>query len=160
MMPTPTSPGALLVREINQMEREMCSYLEWQLNVEPGALKELESMVRRDFKGSRSVSSSLHSPSSFLRAICAPEAEHEQHTHCHPILWSWRATISPIRDLHSPSGKVITKVVSRLVSYPNGRSPASHSPRLALERPLPSQLDVARHPTELRGRQRNDCLLH
>ena len=50
MIPTPTSPGALLVREIDQMEREMCSYLEWQLNVEPGALKELESMVRRDSK--------------------------------------------------------------------------------------------------------------
>jgi hypothetical protein len=33
------------------MEREMCSYLEWQLNVEPTALKDFESMIRRDFKG-------------------------------------------------------------------------------------------------------------
>ena len=39
------------LREINQMEREMCSYLEWQLNVEPSAFKEFESMVRKDFKG-------------------------------------------------------------------------------------------------------------
>ena len=38
--------------EINQMERKMCSYLERQLDVEPSALKEFESMVRRDFKGS------------------------------------------------------------------------------------------------------------
>ncbi|KAF9642711.1 hypothetical protein BDM02DRAFT_3157548 [Thelephora ganbajun] len=30
---------------------EMCSYLEWQLNVEPSALEEFESMVRRNFKG-------------------------------------------------------------------------------------------------------------
>ena len=45
------SQGMFALREIDQMEREMCSYLEWQLNVEPSALKEFESMVRRDFKG-------------------------------------------------------------------------------------------------------------
>ncbi|EPS93356.1 hypothetical protein FOMPIDRAFT_1056060 [Fomitopsis schrenkii] len=42
------------LREINQMEREMCSYLKWQLNIEPEALKEFEAKVakvRRDFKG-------------------------------------------------------------------------------------------------------------
>jgi len=43
--------GMFALREINQMEREMCSYLEWQLNVEPTQLKEFESKVRRDFKG-------------------------------------------------------------------------------------------------------------
>ncbi|EPS93239.1 hypothetical protein FOMPIDRAFT_1136570, partial [Fomitopsis schrenkii] len=39
------------IREINQMEREMCSYLEWQLNIEPEALKVLEAKVRQDLKG-------------------------------------------------------------------------------------------------------------
>ncbi|EKM61730.1 uncharacterized protein PHACADRAFT_190915 [Phanerochaete carnosa HHB-10118-sp] len=34
-----------------QMEREMCSYLEWQLNVEPTTLIEFQEMVKRDFKG-------------------------------------------------------------------------------------------------------------
>ncbi|KAH9942195.1 uncharacterized protein BXZ73DRAFT_97614 [Epithele typhae] len=43
--------GMFALREINQMEREMCSYLEWQLNIEPSALKEFEHKVRRDFKG-------------------------------------------------------------------------------------------------------------
>ncbi|KAI0079277.1 hypothetical protein K474DRAFT_1673492 [Panus rudis PR-1116 ss-1] len=43
--------GMFALREINQMEREMCSYLEWQLNVEPEQLKEFEEKVRRDFKG-------------------------------------------------------------------------------------------------------------
>ena len=43
--------GMFLLRELNQMEREMCSYLEWQLNIEPEALKEFEAKVRRDFKG-------------------------------------------------------------------------------------------------------------
>ncbi|KAF9819562.1 hypothetical protein IEO21_02026 [Rhodonia placenta] len=43
--------GMFALREINQMEREMCSYLEWQLNIDPNALKEFEQKVRRDFKG-------------------------------------------------------------------------------------------------------------
>ena len=43
--------GMFALREINQMEREMCSYLEWQLSIEPDALKEFEAKVRRDFKG-------------------------------------------------------------------------------------------------------------
>ncbi|KAI0669695.1 hypothetical protein C8Q78DRAFT_1041616 [Trametes maxima] len=44
--------GMFALREINQMEREMCSYLEWQLSIDPNALKEFEQKVRRDFKGS------------------------------------------------------------------------------------------------------------
>ena len=37
------------LREIDQMEREMCHYLEWELNVDPATLKEFEEMVRKDF---------------------------------------------------------------------------------------------------------------
>ncbi|KAI0640822.1 hypothetical protein C8Q79DRAFT_921090 [Trametes meyenii] len=44
--------GMFALRETNQMEHEMCSYLEWQLNINPNALKEFEQKVRRDFKGS------------------------------------------------------------------------------------------------------------
>ncbi|KAF7799916.1 hypothetical protein EIP86_011159 [Pleurotus ostreatoroseus] len=33
------------------MEREMCSYLEWQLNVDPMELRDFEKKVRADFKG-------------------------------------------------------------------------------------------------------------
>jgi len=33
------------------MEREMCQYLDWELNVEPSTLKEFEEMVRKDFAG-------------------------------------------------------------------------------------------------------------
>ncbi|KAI0309426.1 hypothetical protein OF83DRAFT_1179642 [Amylostereum chailletii] len=39
----------LALREINQMEREMCSVLEWQLNVDPTVLRKFETRVRRDF---------------------------------------------------------------------------------------------------------------
>ncbi|EIW55127.1 uncharacterized protein TRAVEDRAFT_22896 [Trametes versicolor FP-101664 SS1] len=44
--------GMFALREVNQMEREMCSYLEWRLNIDPRALTEFEQKVRRDFKGS------------------------------------------------------------------------------------------------------------
>jgi len=41
--------GMFSLREINQMEREMCSYLEWVLNVKPEELKEFEAEVKRDY---------------------------------------------------------------------------------------------------------------
>jgi len=34
--------GMFQLRGINQMEREMCQYLEWELNVDPATLKEFE----------------------------------------------------------------------------------------------------------------------
>jgi hypothetical protein len=37
------------LREINQMEREMCGYLEWELTVDSGILDGFEKMVKRDF---------------------------------------------------------------------------------------------------------------
>jgi hypothetical protein len=43
--------GMFALREINQMEREMCSYLEWQLNVEPTTLRDFQSRVQHDFAG-------------------------------------------------------------------------------------------------------------
>ncbi|KAI6009840.1 hypothetical protein EDC04DRAFT_3146157 [Pisolithus marmoratus] len=43
--------GMFQLREINQMEREMCQYLDWELNVDPTTLKEFEAMVRKDFAG-------------------------------------------------------------------------------------------------------------
>jgi len=43
--------GMFTLREVNQMEREMCSYLEWELNVDTKTLKSFEAMVRKDFNG-------------------------------------------------------------------------------------------------------------
>ena len=39
------------LREINQMEWDMCQYLDWELNFEPSTLKEFKDMVRKDFAG-------------------------------------------------------------------------------------------------------------
>jgi len=41
--------GMFSLREINQMEREMCSYLEWVLNVKPEELADFEAEVKRDY---------------------------------------------------------------------------------------------------------------
>jgi len=43
--------GMFALREINQMEREMCSYLEWQLNVDPSTLRDFQARVQQDFAG-------------------------------------------------------------------------------------------------------------
>ena len=61
--------GMFQLREINQMEHEMCQYLNWELNVEPGTLKEFEDMVRKDFAG----------PGPYP-TLCAPD---NIETHCH-----------------------------------------------------------------------------
>jgi len=37
--------------EVSQMEKEMCQYLEWELNVDPVTLQEFEEMVKKDFVG-------------------------------------------------------------------------------------------------------------
>ncbi|KAF4599926.1 hypothetical protein EYR40_007032 [Pleurotus pulmonarius] len=43
--------GMFTLREINQMEREMCSYLDWELTVDNPILANFETMVKRDFRG-------------------------------------------------------------------------------------------------------------
>ncbi|KAJ7818185.1 hypothetical protein B0H14DRAFT_3089563 [Mycena olivaceomarginata] len=41
--------GMFTLREINQMEREMCNYLDWELTVDNPILSSFEAMVQRDF---------------------------------------------------------------------------------------------------------------
>ena len=43
--------GMFALQEINQMEREMCSYLEWQLNVNPSTLRDFSNCIQQDFAG-------------------------------------------------------------------------------------------------------------
>ncbi|KAJ7668627.1 hypothetical protein DFH06DRAFT_203920 [Mycena polygramma] len=41
--------GMFTLREINQMEREMCNYLDWELTVDNPILSNFEAMVNHDF---------------------------------------------------------------------------------------------------------------
>jgi Cyclin, N-terminal domain len=43
------SRGMFTLPEINQMEREMCSYLDWQFNVDPTTLHDFQARVQLDF---------------------------------------------------------------------------------------------------------------
>ena len=43
--------GTFNHREINQMEREMCLYLNWDLTVDNTILTNFTAMVVRDFRG-------------------------------------------------------------------------------------------------------------
>jgi len=42
--------GLFSLREINQMEREMCNYLEWELSVDNAVLTMFETKLRADFQ--------------------------------------------------------------------------------------------------------------
>ena len=66
--------GMFALQEINQMEREMCSYLEWQPNVEPSTLKELKTMVQKDFKGPGSYPTPLYPTSLTIPSQLLPWA--------------------------------------------------------------------------------------
>ncbi|KAF6760398.1 hypothetical protein DFP72DRAFT_757134, partial [Ephemerocybe angulata] len=41
--------GMFSLREVNQMEREMCNYLDWELTVDNPILSNFETAVRQDF---------------------------------------------------------------------------------------------------------------
>ena len=88
--------GMFALREINRMEREMCSYLKQQLNVEPSALKKFESMVLMDVNslGLYLIGYTLLAPSSGLFAHPKPSTRTE-HTYCHPIFWIRCINIPP-----------------------------------------------------------------
>jgi len=42
--------GMFTLREINQMEREICQYLEWELTVDPATLSNFETALKNDFQ--------------------------------------------------------------------------------------------------------------
>lgn len=45
--------GMFTLREINQMEREMCNYLDWELTVDNPILSNFETKVKDDFRSSQ-----------------------------------------------------------------------------------------------------------
>jgi hypothetical protein len=56
--------GMFSLREINQMEREMCSYLDWELTVDAKTLKTFEVILKKAFGGSEASKLSTSSPTS------------------------------------------------------------------------------------------------
>ncbi|KAM6502521.1 hypothetical protein JOM56_002498 [Amanita muscaria] len=50
---TIVAQGLFNLREINQMEREMCSYLDWELTVDNDTLSRFERIVKKDFSNAQ-----------------------------------------------------------------------------------------------------------
>ena len=60
------------LKEINQMEREMCGYLEWNLNVQGEDIAEFEARVRADHGPRAAFKASSSSPSTDSPIIVVP----------------------------------------------------------------------------------------
>lgn len=70
--------GMFTLQEINQMEREMCHHLDWELIVNNSTLRNLEATVKRDFSSRSQVSYpsySLQMVSKCASASAAPIPE-------------------------------------------------------------------------------------
>jgi hypothetical protein len=105
--------------EINQVEWR----IEWQPNVEPGA---------------------LHPASPLLRSVRAHEAQHGYHPRPSSFLQLRFTPIPNIENPFNPMGEVVAKDAGGLVSRP--KSLAAHSSLLAFEYPLPRELGGSHHP--------------
>jgi len=119
--------GMFALREINQMEREMCSYLEWILNVKPEELAEFEADVKRDYGtggakvgvvSSPPTTTTETSPSAASRPV-APVAT----TVAAPVAPAITRAISSSNPYPSPESSPPTP------SHSDSSSPASSEPR-------------------------------
>jgi Cyclin, N-terminal domain len=124
--------GMFTLREINQMEREMCSYLEWELTVDGSILANFEAMVKRDFRGPgpyptyslQMVSKKLQkSPS---QAVLAGSQKFSSY------ISSYSSNTSPVSSLdqHNPSPPKLLQVPppeSGTTSYTTAPFPTSPS---------------------------------
>lgn len=93
------------LKEINQMEREMCGYLEWNLNVGGEEVVSFEQNVRAEF-GPRAVarSSSSHSDESSGHSVASASYPRQQHQNVYPTPDTTPdvAVSRPIRPVPSP----------------------------------------------------------
>jgi hypothetical protein len=64
--------GMFTLREINQMEREMCGYLEWVLNVKPDDLRDFEAMVRKEYGSASAAPVTAAVPAAPRQAAAEP----------------------------------------------------------------------------------------
>jgi len=78
--------GMFSLREINQMEREMCGYLEWHLNFDPQELQEFESKTRKEYGRGAAVSRPVVPPiiTTPLPRISAAESRKRDISHPYP----------------------------------------------------------------------------
>ncbi|KAF8314905.1 hypothetical protein DL93DRAFT_2079503 [Clavulina sp. PMI_390] len=105
--------GMFQLREINQMEREMCGYLEWQLNIDPTELAHFTERVQAAFDGG-DMSTATYVPAAVKRAITPPQEE--------PAVAAVHALASPSAtddgELESPSNSMTSSPASSALQTP------------------------------------------
>ncbi|KAJ7182002.1 hypothetical protein C8R46DRAFT_1068908 [Mycena filopes] len=111
------------LREINQMEREMCSYLDWELTVDNPILSNFEVMVQRDFPpGSRGPY-----PTYSLHMVSKRAANAAASTSATPIPEP-NSTTSPIPEQRQPMPTKVYLPPPPLVPPPLYKKSTSTSP--------------------------------
>jgi len=58
--------GMFTLREVNQMEREMCTYLDWELTVDDPILSNFEKAVKEDFREDKDRRTYPNYPTTFV----------------------------------------------------------------------------------------------
>ncbi|CAE6439594.1 unnamed protein product [Rhizoctonia solani] len=121
--------GMFTLREINQMEREMCGYLEWCLNVKPEDLRDFETMVRKEY-GSASAAPAPVAVPAPARPAAEPRKQSTDYT-SNPYP-------SPVSTPPSPSHSNSTSPASSTCQTPPSADPVKVSSKdVQVERSQP-----------------------
>ncbi|KAG2015595.1 hypothetical protein CC2G_008852 [Coprinopsis cinerea AmutBmut pab1-1] len=118
--------GMFSLREINQMEREMCGYLEWELTVDNPILANFEAAVRADFSEDKKsypnyplTSVSKRAARAAASASATPVPEPDVTTNAIPNFGG--------QYRHSPSARIQASKPSPTRSTPSGTPSPTYS---------------------------------
>ncbi|KAG6920192.1 hypothetical protein DXG01_004961 [Tephrocybe rancida] len=114
--------GMFNLREINQMEREMCNYLEWELSVDNAILDNFETRLREDYK-----SPSGPYPSYPLSMVSKRAAKAASSTTSTPVPEP-NATTSPIPNFGNQRQQTPPSTAQPAIPTWSARSPQTPSP--------------------------------
>ena len=115
--------GMFNLREINQMEREMCNYLEWELTAANPMLSTFEAAVKKDFREQKPSYPTY--PTSFVSKRAA-RAEASTSNSPYPEQSSTSSPVPGFTQKGSSAGKPGTPTKGSWVSDPN--TPDTPSP--------------------------------
>ncbi|KAF8161279.1 hypothetical protein B0H34DRAFT_373641 [Crassisporium funariophilum] len=94
--------GMFSLREINQMEREMCNYLDWELTADDPILSDFDVAVRRDFGETKPTYPNY--PTSFVSKRAARAEESTSNT----PFEEHSSTTSPVPGFTTPKRGAVT----------------------------------------------------
>lgn len=118
---TIVAQGMFTLREINQMEREMCNYLDWELTVDNPILSNFEASVKADFASTQSTYPTYSLQMVSKRAVKAASS----------------STATPIPEPHSTTSPIPAFSQSQRHASPavSATTSTENSPTLRKEKP-------------------------